>query len=124
MITDSLSIRVGDNVTLGLGTHDFATKAWFELPAIGITHELEPSCSPSCAIYHEISSKVKRYDSLMLPCVKKPNHLKGKIMDISETDQGNYMVKVDFGTVQRWFQPYLINCPPLSSTGPMPKPIL
>lgn len=117
---DEITLVVGEQVTIGLGSHDIEAKAWVVFPEIGKTHEQEPYCSPTATTYREIKTTTKFFEAIVLPCIKKANHLKGKLMELQETEQGNVMALVDLGKRQRWFANHLLNCPPLSATGPQP----
>jgi len=95
-------------------------QAWITFPAIGVTHEEDPNCSPSCTQYREIKTPVRHYERMTLVSVKNPKHLKGKVVEIRYDDWGGEMVLIDLGVKQRWFCPFLINCTPLSMKAATP----
>lgn len=110
-------MKPGDKVTLGLGTHDMEVDAWITFPEIGVTHEEDPNSSPSCTHYRLIKSPIRHSEKMIILCVKKPNHLTGTIIEFRENGWRNEMVLVEFNNKRRWFQTYLLNCPPLGATG-------
>lgn len=112
-----LTIKPGDTVTLGLGTHDMEVQAWVTFPAIGVTHEVDPFCSPSNVFYREINPKAgaKHFELMTLVSVHNPKHIKARVVEVRTEDWGGDMVLIDLGSRKRWFCPFLINCPPLET---------
>lgn len=113
-----LTISVGDDVTLGLGTHDMEVQAWITFPKIGLTHEIDPRSSISLNSYREIKTPTRHFERMVINCVKKTPQLKGKVKEFRETEFGGILALVDLGTRQRWFNLYLLNNQPLGATGP------
>jgi hypothetical protein len=113
---NDLDISVGDKVTIGLGTHDMEVQAWITFPATGVTHEIDPQrTSATITQYREMKTPVRHFERLMVLSVRNPKHLNGTVVEIMESCWGGEMVLVDLGNRKRWFNAYLLNCPPLHS---------
>jgi hypothetical protein len=104
---DSLSIQVGEVVSVGLGTHDVKVQAWIRFPELGITHEKDLESSESLTKYKEING-AQHFEKIYLSCISHPKHLKGQIKEFRETSMGGTMALIDLGNRQRWFDLYLL----------------
>ena len=111
MVFDNLSVKVGDNVTVGLGTHDMEVKAWITFPELDLTHEIDLDSSPSLTQYKELPGGSKHYERMTVLSLHKPNHLKGQVKELRESGMGGILALVDLGgNRKRWFNLYLLNC--------------
>lgn len=111
---DRLSVKVGDVVTVGLGTHDMEVKAWITFPELDVTHQFDLTTSQ--VQYEELPGGSNHYEKITVPSLHDSNHLKGQIKDIQECGMGGLMALVEIAPNRsRWFNPYLLNCNILES---------
>lgn len=107
---DSLDIKVGDRVTIGLGTHDTEICAWITFPELDVTHELFFSSSPSLAQYRCLDPS--HYERIVVLSLHNPNYLKNLVLkELRECSMGGIMALVELGQNRnRWFNIHLLNC--------------